>query len=118
MHLTLPVPPLLNRLYRVSGSRIYKDPKAQKYKHDVWMLCVQQGVKRLQGSLAMQISWYRQRKKGDVDGILKCLLDSLESVAYENDSQIKRLCIEKFDDKLDPRLEITITEIAGTSPTP
>jgi Holliday junction resolvase RusA-like endonuclease len=106
IRLTLPIPPLLNSLYRVSGRRIYKDGRAAIYRREVWCLAKEQGVKVTKEEVELDVKWFRERKTGDIDAILKCLLDSLEDVLYEKDSQIKKLTIEKFYNKLEPRVEL------------
>ncbi len=60
----------------------------------------------------MAITWFRARKAGDIDGILKTLMDSLQGVAYKNDSQVKELFVKVMDcDPKNPRVEIGIEEI-------
>ena len=105
--MTLPVPPLLNRLYRISGRRMFKDGRANDYKLE----CVLEGRKNNikcidDGNIELFIIWFRARKAGDIDGILKVVLDSLQGVVYKNDSQITRLVVEKHDDKKNPRIEL------------
>lgn len=67
------------------------------------------------GNVKVKIDWYRARKAGDVDGIVKVLLDSLQGEkwgAYKNDSQVKALEVQVFDtDRFNPRVEVTISSL-------
>ena len=49
-------------------------------------------------------------KKPDLDNVAKIILDSLNKVAFDDDSQVTRLIVEKhFSDN--PRVEVTLTEL-------
>jgi Holliday junction resolvase RusA-like endonuclease len=67
---------------------------------------------KISGSVAMQILYYRPRKAGDIDGILKLCFDSLQGILYDNDKQINELHLYRFDDKKYPRLEVITTKNA------
>jgi Holliday junction resolvase RusA-like endonuclease len=63
------------------------------------------GEKKLNGTT-------RPTKKPDVDNIAKLVLDSLNKIAYTDDSQVVSLTIAKFFAEK-PRVEIEISEIGG-----
>lgn len=49
-------------------------------------------------------------KKPDADNVAKIILDSLNKIAFDDDSQVIRLIVEKhFSDK--PRVEVTLREL-------
>ncbi len=51
-------------------------------------------------------------KKPDLDNVAKLVLDSLNTIAYQDDSQIVRLVVEKhYSDN--PRVEIRLEEVYG-----
>lgn len=52
----------------------------------------------------------RPVKKPDIDNIVKSILDSLNKIAYDDDSQVVKCDIEKFYDE-NPRVEVEIEEI-------
>lgn len=57
----------------------------------------------------LYIYWYRARKAGDVDGIIKALMDALEGVLYQNDKQVTELHVHRFDtEKHNPRVDILL----------
>lgn len=49
-------------------------------------------------------------KKPDLDNVAKIILDSLNKIAFDDDSQVTRLIVEKhFSDE--PRVEVTLREL-------
>jgi len=52
----------------------------------------------------------RPVKKPDADNVAKIILDSLNSLAYNDDSQIVKLTIEKFYSNI-PRVYVIINEV-------
>lgn len=58
---------------------------------------------------AMNDGLIRHMKKPDVDNLIKAILDALNGIAWEDDSQIVRVCAEKFYSK-DPYIYIRIRE--------
>lgn len=112
MKLTLPYPPSVNNYWRsivISGrGRVVLSREARTYKKRVGDLCALAGVRPLDGPVHLVLHAYRPRKVGDIDGTLKATLDALQGFAYLNDSQIVKLEAERFDDKHNPRMEVTI----------
>lgn len=111
MKLTLDYPPLGNRFYRNWRGRMVMSPEGRHYKATVALLGLQAQAQPYTGPVSVAITAYRPRKAGDVDSILKVLLDSLEGVAYTNDRQIVTLLVERRDDKARPRVEVTVREL-------
>jgi len=62
----------------------------------------------LQGPLRVTIRAYRPRAIGDVDNIIKALLDSCNKTLWTDDRQIKHLEIDVYDDKDRPRVEMEV----------
>lgn len=60
----------------------------------------------------VEIVWYRAQRSGDVDKRGAILLDALQGIAFDNDSQIRSYFILREEDKANPRMEITIMEAA------
>ena len=108
--LTLPYPPLLNRMYRSYGNRVVKSQAAVDYAEIVFFAARAMGAVCYPGNVSVVIDSYRPQKSGDIDAPLKCVLDAMEGCFYENDRQIVDLHIRRHDDKHNPRLEITVTE--------
>lgn len=126
MKLVLPLPPLGNNYKRVevrskvngSGYRthyphFYLTKEAETYKRRVAQYAIANGIFPSLAPIALDVRVFRARKRGDIDGYLKVLLDALQGCAYEDDKQVVKINIERFDDKEDPRVEVDVTEHAG-----
>ncbi len=109
--LTLPYPPLVNRMYRISGKKIILTDAAKTYKLSVMLQVQHAGIAPFTGQVAVYIHLYRGRKCGDVDGPVKALLDSLNHLAWNDDSQVIELHVFRHDDKANPRAEVEIRQV-------
>ena len=109
IELTLPYPPSINRIYTTTaeGKRVYTK-EAREYKKTVAQACQLKSVVGMMGELVLTMNAYRPRRAGDTDNLLKITQDSLEGICYENDSQIAKIIAERFDDKLNPRIEVKL----------
>jgi len=59
--------------------------------------------------IVMKIDYYfGDLRRRDCSNYDKGILDSLSKILYDDDSQIKRLTLEKFIDKVNPRVEVTL----------
>lgn len=111
IRLTLPLPPLLNRYYRTDRGITHLSDDGRAFKRDVFVIAKAAGVVPLQGAVRVRIDVYRKRKAGDVDGYCKSVLDALNGLAYDDDSQVVELLVRRFDDKANPRAEVCIEEV-------
>lgn len=60
----------------------------------------------------IEIDVYYPHDRSDLDNSLKVVLDCLQVVgAIENDKHCGRIVANKFLDKLNPRIEFTLTEL-------
>ena len=62
----------------------------------------------------MMIGLVRPTKKPDMDNVMKIVADSLNNIAYHDDTQIVDCQIRKFYSE-QPRIEVSITEVAPKS---
>lgn len=106
IRLTLPYPPSINAYWKPWRNRLVKTSEAKAYTQKVGGVCLVNKVRKYKGELQLSVDLYRPRKIGDIDGPLKCLLDSLQGFLYKNDSQIAVLFVVRFDDKENPRAEV------------
>lgn len=102
---TLPVPPSVNHYLKRTRYGVTLTDKAREFK-DIVRYTVK-GMK-LEGNVRMEVKYYRPRRAGDIDGPLKLVQDSLQGILYENDKQIIELHVYRFDDKENPRIEVTV----------
>ncbi len=114
--LILPTPPALNNLYfdnvitpRHGGRPFVRRVLSQAgtdYKQTV--ADIADGMTPIIGDVWIAFKWYRPRRIGDLDGIFKVILDGLTGYAYADDRQVAHIEADRFDDKLNPRVEIEI----------
>lgn len=83
--------------------------EGQEYKKHVAE--VAGGMTPFIGDVAVTLKWYRPRRIGDIDGILKIILDGMSGHIYNDDKQVARLVVDRFEDKIRPRVEIEITPL-------
>lgn len=112
MTFTLPFPPLLNDYWKNWRGRIVVSREGKRYRLGALVRAKSQGAHVLTGEVCVSLTFYRKARRGDMDGGLKCLLDSLQGVAYANDSQIRELHALQLEDKANPRVQIAVTEFS------
>jgi crossover junction endodeoxyribonuclease RusA len=93
--LELPFPPSVNTYYRRGAHSTYMSKAGREYKQAVADYISggdfpNMGNKRLSVSM---IVWPRDRRVFDLDNRLKSVLDSLQMLIYDDDSQIDELSI-------------------------
>lgn len=108
--ITLPIPPSFNRYWRKTrrGDRFILTDEAKAYKDGVGFALNHAGIWPTAHDLVLTGWVFRQRRAGDLDGFVKCLLDALQGFAYLNDKQLVGLHLYRDDDKHDPRVEIVL----------
>ena len=78
IYLTLPYPPSTNHMYqRMRNGGVALTPDAVLYRHSVRARL--NGQEPLDGPVCVRVDVYRPRRHGDLDNVLKSLLDSLRS---------------------------------------
>lgn len=102
-----PYPPQLNHLYTVARGRKILSTKGRQYKETVQMICMVKKVKPLDGDVKVIACFYRPRKSGDLDNVLKALLDSVKGYLWHDDKQVIEIHAYRYDDKDDPRVELS-----------
>ena len=87
--------------------KVGKDLKEQ-YKWEI----IAQKAKLLTGELEVGLKLYfKDKRKRDVDNFNKLILDAGTDILWEDDSQIQKLTIEKYIDKINPRIELCIINL-------
>ena len=112
MKFTLDYPPSLNRLYRNVRGMTLLSREGREYKKRAGFMALQQRVRPLAGPLCVVLRVFRPQRRGDLDNSSKALLDSLNGIAWGDDSQIVELHMFREDDKDRPRAEIEVTQAA------
>jgi Holliday junction resolvase RusA-like endonuclease len=106
----LPFPPSVNHYYRHVGPRTLISRKGRRFRENVTLVLAALGVRPLDGPLDVEVDVFPpDRRRRDIDNVQKALLDSLQhGGAYEDDSQIVRLVIEKREVFPGGRVIVTI----------
>jgi crossover junction endodeoxyribonuclease RusA len=99
IQLELPYPPSVNHYWGQHGKFKYLGKKGKIFRQEVMERVAEAGLKALEGNLAMHVALYPpDRRKRDVDNVLKPLLDACEHAGcYLNDAQISELHILRRD---------------------
>lgn len=93
--LTLPYPPSVNTYWRRHGNRYFISKAGTAFKKAVQAECESvRGLRCFEGRLAVTVGLNPpDRRKRDVDNVMKAIGDSLCGIVYADDSQIDRLLI-------------------------
>jgi len=93
----LPFPPSQNHYWRRVGSRMLISRAGRAFRETVCALLAIRQVTRLTGSLLVEIEAFPpDARRRDLDNLQKALLDALQhGGAYQDDSQIDRLTIQR-----------------------
>ncbi|SMB97818.1 crossover junction endodeoxyribonuclease RusA [Thermanaeromonas toyohensis ToBE] len=95
------------RLYR-GGVITYTPAKTREFEKAVRVYALKHRIKKQDGELAVIVTFYTNGP-GDVDNLLKSLLDGLNGVAWEDDRQVKAVVGIKLECKKgEERTEVTI----------
>jgi Holliday junction resolvase RusA-like endonuclease len=109
---TIPVIGSANRTWRKGRQRTYLADDARTDRTNA--LC-RLPVAMLAGELDVAITWYREKRQGDVDNRIKPTLDLLRGIAYRDDSSVAKVSIIRVDDPQQAaRLEVRIAQITWT----
>jgi len=109
---TLPYPPSVNHYWRRVGARTIISREGRNYRRRVCGLLAAEGAEERSGPLEVKVEVYPpDRRRRDVDNVLKALLDAMEKGgAYGDDSQIVRLIAEKREPVQNGRTLVKIRE--------
>lgn len=112
--ITVPVPPSVNNYYAVVRGRKITSAAGRAWQRDA-ISGIRKQLKRIvpiKREVAIDATWFRARKAGDLSNRIKPAEDVLVKAGIlEDDSQISELHWKRREDKKNPRIELTITEI-------
>lgn len=97
MELSLPLPPSANHYYRRVGRTTLISRAGREYRAAVKAALLAMGSPSVAGPLMVLVTVYPpDRRRRDLDNLLKCLLDSLQHGGlYRDDSMIDRIDIRR-----------------------
>lgn len=99
MIIELPYPPSLNSYYRHVGSKVMISKNGRLFRDQVNQIAILDNVQNKFNDKDLQVVitlYPPDRRKRDIDNVLKCLFDSLtHAKVWHDDSQVKRMFVEK-----------------------
>ncbi len=97
MRFELPYPASINHYWRRVGPRTLISREGRRFRRNVMAILAEMGIEPLTGKLIVDVEVFPpDRRRRDIDNVLKSLLDALEhGGAFHDDSQIVKLTIEK-----------------------
>ena len=111
--LTLPWPPSVNRYWRTFQGRMIISAEGRSYRKAVAdQVLIQRGAKHYEGKLRVTIeAWRPDRRRRDLDNLLKAVLDSLTHAGvWADDGLIVDLRIY-WADSIGGMLKVKVSEI-------
>ncbi|MEQ9616639.1 MAG: RusA family crossover junction endodeoxyribonuclease [Phycisphaerales bacterium] len=112
LRFTLPYPPSVNHYWRRAGQRTLISREGRRFRRAVCAILASERIEPLTGRLEIFIEICPpDRRRRDLDNVQKALLDALEhGGAYEDDSQIDRIVIERGEVVPSGRSRVEIRE--------
>ena len=112
MRIALPYPPTVNHYWGVSGNRRYIMPRGIAFREAVALEVYAAHGVPIEGPVRLDIVAHPpDKRRRDIDNILKALLDALEhGGAFENDAQVADLRIRRAEPVSGGRVDVEIRE--------
>ena len=112
MVLTLPVPPTANLWWRMYRGRMVKSKAAREYQETAAMIALAARMPRFAKPIEVMVTvhWFRTQRRGDLDKRYSIMLDALQGIAYDNDSQIAEIHAYRTLVPENPRMEVIVAE--------
>lgn len=101
---------------RFSKGRAYLPERSRKYREAVQSVARQVLTSQdfsFKEEISCQLKFYRRfkptsRRFGDLDNLIKAVLDSLQGLLFDDDAAVTKITAEKLQDNQSPRVEITL----------
>jgi Holliday junction resolvase RusA-like endonuclease len=104
--------PSKSNQYIIAGNRLIKSAKVKQYEESFAIQCKFYRNANIDTAFEIEVDAYLANPRQDLDGIMKILMDSLQSVkAISNDNLAYKITARKFIDKVSPRVEFQIKQI-------
>ena len=113
--LMLPWPPTVNHYWGRRGKRTFLSKRGRAYREAVAWAVVAAKRPHFDGACEVKVVAYPpDRRRRDLDNILKSLFDALEHArVFEDDSQVAKYSIERADVVKGGRVDVAIRERGG-----
>lgn len=120
----IPVAPSVNHAYRHGQGRVYMTDKAFCFKQIAGYRAVEAASVSPPFSLQpgplkiTLVVWFGDRRRRDLDNILKLTLDAIASALGFDDSLIDEILIVRSLDRANPRVSVTLEALPYEQPQP
>lgn len=86
-----------------------KTSALKKYEDDFYIQCSVYRNANIDGYFQFEMDVYYPNQRSDLDNSLKVVLDCLQKInAFPNDNKCTRIVLNKYLDKINPRIEFSI----------
>ena len=110
----IPGEPVPKGRARVTRSGFAYTPKRTKeWEVAVFAAAKQARIPKLSGDVAVVVEFYRKsRRRADLDNLMKGVMDALNRVAWDDDSQVVKLMATKLVVEENPHTVVVVSEMA------
>lgn len=103
--------PSKSNCYRIANNRLFKSKALTEYENKFYIQCKNRGA-NIREYFEIEIDVFYPSERSDLDNSLKILMDSLQACGViKNDNKCTRITAQKFVDKKEPRVEITLLTV-------
>jgi len=98
------------------NGHVYTPKRTKAYEEKVALFATiarqQARAKSFTGPVGVSVTFYNKSKRHvDLDNQLKAVMDSMNKVLYDDDSQVMEIQVRRVVVTEDPRAEITVTQL-------
>jgi crossover junction endodeoxyribonuclease RusA len=117
LDVVLPYPPSVNHYWRYARGRFYISPAGHSYREAVADILAD--CQKLRGPVALEIEVYPpDRRRRDLDNILKSVLDALEYAgAFDDDAQVASIFVQRKEVVREGKCRVRLRKITPRSDT-
>lgn len=103
--------PSKSNAYKIGPRGMYKSKSLTDYEKKFFIQCRNRGAS-ITGYFEIEVKVFYPSERADLDNSLKITLDCLQACkVIKNDNKCTKIIAEKYLDKVNPRIELTVKEI-------
>lgn len=105
--------PSVNHYWKSNGRHRYISQEGRTFKQQVAQQAKHNNCQLLEGDVEVVINWFKKgRQRGDLDNILKVIMDSLSGICYQDDKQVKSIIAKMWEKTGNDGVEIQVLPIS------
>lgn len=109
---TVPGPPIPKGRPRVFRRNTITPKETVQYERKVALCARTAGAKRIDGDVSLSVAFYMPTaRRADLDNLCKAVMDSLNGIAWNDDSQVSMLFASRLVDRADPRAVVSVEPV-------